>query len=381
MRVRIEFDSRRRRIAYRCGVAVAVALVVCIPVAYASQVGVLNTFSPGQVISSSGLNANFTALKVAINDTDNKCGDLTTLATTAKTSLVAAVNEVNGKIPTGTVLTSVTTDATLTGAGTAASALSVNFTAGETTYDTRYLNKVTGGTVPGPVLFTGPVSVENSQLAASSLFCQGGTGSTVNQGGQGLVAVGGNGSASGTLSAETGGDGTDSTGGTGGTDSGVGPGVGGIGLFVKGGTGGTSTLAAAGGQGGVGIFVQGGPGGPGTGAQGLPGLAGVFSGDVAIHSVTTPITAGGNLTVDGNLSAANGTAQLGNLTVTGNVTCGTATGTIELGASSGSTATITINGNTTVTGTSQSRAARSRSTTPTTRRTSSSATRSSSRPT
>jgi hypothetical protein len=337
MRVRIEFDSRRGRIAFRCGITAAVAFVVC-SLAYASQVGVLNTFSAGQVISSSAINTNFTALKVAINDTDNKCGDLTTLATTAKTSLVAAVNEVNGKIPTGTLLTSVTADTTLKGNGTAATPLGVDLSVA-TGLDGRYLNKVTGGTVLAGVTFTGPVSVLNPQLAASSLFCQGGAGSAVNQGGQGLVAVGGAGNPAGFSStAQTGGDGTDSTGGNGANDTGAGAGVGGIGLFAKGGTGGTSV--GTNGNGGVGLFAQGGPGGPGTGTAGIPGLAGQFSGDVAIQHVVTPFTAGGNLTVDGNLSAG-GTAQLGGLTVpTGSVTFGANSGTINIGA--GGTVSIGI---------------------------------------
>jgi hypothetical protein len=72
MRVRIEFDSRRGRVAFRCGVAAAAALAVCLPLAYASQVGTLITFSPGQVISASAFNSNFTALKVAIDDTDKQ---------------------------------------------------------------------------------------------------------------------------------------------------------------------------------------------------------------------------------------------------------------------------------------------------------------------
>jgi hypothetical protein len=126
MRVRIEFDSRRGRVAFRCGVAAAATLAVCVPLAYASQVGTLITFSPGQKIRASDMNFNFNALKVAINDTDNKCGNLTTLTTTAKGDLVSAVNEVNGKIPTGTFLTSVSTDGTtITGNGTSGNALTV----------------------------------------------------------------------------------------------------------------------------------------------------------------------------------------------------------------------------------------------------------------
>jgi hypothetical protein len=292
MKVRVEFDSR---VAFRCGVALAAAaLAVCVPL-YASQVGTLIRFSPGQVIRSSDMNSNFTALEVAINDTDNKCGNVTTLTTTAKGDLVSAVNEVNGKIPTGT-LTSVTTDTTLTGAGTAASPLSVNFTAGETTYDARYLDKVTGGTISGPVTvlaqtsFTPPASSNGIE----SIFATGGTATSTavgTKGGVGLDAHGGDESSN---AGAIGGDAIHATGGSGG--SGGIPGFAGIfqgkvimtadtggfvlnlgeALTVLGftpitGTGGIG-IAVGGGQGptsgGIGLDVKGGDGNGSSGAGG-----------------------------------------------------------------------------------------------------------------
>jgi hypothetical protein len=145
MKVRIEFDPRRGRIVFRCGVALAAAALAASVPLYASQAGMLVPFSPGQVIRASDFNSNFSALATAIDDTDNKCGVLSGLATTTKVNLVAALNEVNGKIPTGTFLTGVTTDSSLTGNGTFGSKLAVNFTSGEATYDGRYLQSVARG--------------------------------------------------------------------------------------------------------------------------------------------------------------------------------------------------------------------------------------------
>jgi hypothetical protein len=160
MRVRIEFDSRRGRLAFRWGVALAVAaLAMGVPL-YASQVGAITTFHPGDVITSSAMNANFAALSAAIDDTDNKCGVLSNLTTTTHANLVAAVNEVNAK--TGTSLTSVATatGGGLTGNGTTATPLAVNFTSGETTYDGRYLQSVpTGAGLTGNGTTATPLAV------------------------------------------------------------------------------------------------------------------------------------------------------------------------------------------------------------------------------
>jgi hypothetical protein len=169
MKVRIEFESPRGRLAFRRGVALAAAAAVSVPVLlYAAlpvPAGALITFHPGQTIKASDVNANFSTLANAINNT---CGDLSTLSTPAPT-LVAAINGVNATI-----------------SGVSASSLT------QTAADARYL-KLTGGTVSGGVTFLGPVSVTNSAPAADSLFCQGGDGSGANPGGQGLVAVGGDG--------------------------------------------------------------------------------------------------------------------------------------------------------------------------------------------
>jgi hypothetical protein len=220
MRVRIEFDSRRGRVAFRCGVALAAAaLAVCVPL-YASQVGTLISFSPGQVIKASDFNNNFTALKAAIDDTDNKCGNLTTLTTTAKGDLVSAVNEVNGKFPSGTILTSVATDASLTGNGTATSQLAVNFASGETTYDARYLQLSSTATQmvgPGGLTLNG-LDVQGSATVtaqgtngSSALVSNGGGSTTANAGGTALVANGG--SNTGTLNG-AGGNAIEATGGS-----------------------------------------------------------------------------------------------------------------------------------------------------------------------
>jgi hypothetical protein len=361
MRVRIEFDSRRWRIAFRCALSVIAALGVAVPL-YASQVGTLITFSSGQQIRASDFNANFTALKVAIDDTDNKCGDLTTLTTTAKTSLAAAVNEVNGKIPSAPILTSVTTDSSLTGNGTAASPLGVSFASGETTYDGRYL-ELTGGTISGALDVQGPTTLSppSGLSGADSILTIGGTATGAGaKGGRALVAYGGDASGTGT---GTGGTAIDATGGIG--PSGGTPGLAGnfhgpvsmaadLGLTI---TSSGAALTALGSTptgavvapGGVGITVYGGAahftgvGGDGIVASGgagaggfLSGNAGTFLGNVLITN-TGPL-GGGSLFVDGNVSfaASAGVFQFGSFG-------GTSTTTMNGSA--------TVNGNLTVNGT------------------------------
>jgi hypothetical protein len=249
MKVRIEFESPRGRVAFRCGLALAAAaLAVSVPL-YASQVGTLITFSPGQTIKASDFNTNFTVLKVAIDDTDNKCGVLSNLTTTAQANLVAAVNEVNGKIVTG-ALTSVTHDTSLTGTGTASSALGVDLSVG-TGLDGRYL-KLTGGTVNGGVDFLGPTSfAPPSTTGGSSILTTGGASTGVNAGGQALIALGGANS---------------------GTSSG-GPAI----QATGGGSTGTS------GNGGNGIEANG-----GSSTNGSPGLAAQFHGKIAVDGKINP---------------------------------------------------------------------------------------------
>jgi hypothetical protein len=399
MRVRIEFDSRRGRIAFRCGITAAVVLLACIPLAYASQVGVLNTFSPGEVIRSSDMNSNFTALKVAINDTDTKCGDLTTLTTTAKGNLVASVNEVNGKIPSGTILTSVTTDGTtLTGNGTAATPLSVSFASGETTYDARYL-QLTGGTVSGPTTFDALAG----SAGGDSILTQGGAATGTGPGGRALIALGGDASATTT---GNGGDAIEATGGNPGTTSGtrglaakfhgnvtlggdttaaVAPagaltilgatpapatsqivgeaaisaqggdgsneatsaigngGVGGTGASFTGGAGGAGNLAT-GGAGGIGVSASGGPGGPdGSGGSGGTGL--MATGGDGLNAAGTGIFVVGGKTTAGGGAGGIGIEAKGGPGTTGPL--GLAArfdGNVQIVASGGATGTFSCAG-------------------------------------
>jgi hypothetical protein len=275
MRVRIEFDSRRGRVAFRCGVALAAAgLAVCVPL-YASQVGALISFSPGQVIKASDFNSNFTALKVAINDTDNKCGNLTTLTTTAKGDLVSAVNEVNGKITVG-ALTTVTHDASLTGSGTSGSALGVDLSA-TTGLDGRYL-KLTSATSqsvgpagltinsPQGLLVNGPASVlPGGTNGSDALVSTGGPSNTVNAGGVGLIANGGPNTSVGLTP----------------------PANGGAAIQAKGG----ASNATGGGNGGNAIEATG-----GGASNGHPGLAALFHGPVGL---------------DGDVSSTNGFGVVG----------------------------------------------------------------------
>jgi hypothetical protein len=332
MRVRIEFDSRRGRVAFRCGVALAAAaLAVCVPL-YASQVGTLITFSPGQTISASAFNSNFTALKVAINDTDNKCGNLTTLTTTAKGDLVSAVNEVNGKIPTG-ALTSVTTDfLTLNGNGTAATPLAVNFAVGETTYDARYL-QLSGGTLTGAINgtgagFTGSVQAplanftsvvgQVADFAATNqsqaLTVQGANGAAPAGGGNfAIFSVGGNGASNPAGSSGAGASGGSFDGGTGGdTGSGGMGGTGGQGVTAVGGNGGKGDGATnQGGTGGAGLTATGGTGGTATtnatvGFGGLGAALNGGNGGDAVGTVNAGSGGSGGVATGGTGGASNG---------------------------------------------------------------------------
>jgi hypothetical protein len=274
------------------------------------------------------MNANFTALKVAINDTDNKCGDLTTLATTAKTSLVAAVNEVNGKIPTG-ALTSVTTDTSLTGNGTAATPLGINFAAGNPT-DARYLQLAgtSAQSVTGPgVTFSAPALASTTQ--AVTVTVAPGTGTTTTTDGAGAISAsagkgftpsstgaGGNGGTGATLKggdggigesnpAGNGGDGVHASGGVGGTVGGLGApaGRGGIGLVATGGSGDINGVPV--GNGGEGVNAQGGNSG------GIAGTGVKAHGGFGAHSTTANGTGGTGVFAQGG-DADQGASSSGN---------------------------------------------------------------------
>jgi hypothetical protein len=295
MRVRIEFDSQRGKFAFRAGVALAAVLAVGFPIwLSASQVGTLISFHPGDLISASTVNANFDALAVAIDDTDNKVGLLSNLTTTTKTNVVAAIDEVNAKVGGG-----VTTDSTITGNGTSATPLSVSFAQGNATYDARYL-QLAGGTLTGLLQgtnvilapATGPYALQTTGAPGSpglpgqpALECTGGLagadlGSGVGgrSGGLGAGIRGGNGSPGTSFTGGDGGVGLSVGGGTGGAGTGFNGGNGTDGIQTAGGVGGAGVL---GGFGGAGILAIGGTGGAGTTAAGSTGPAGVFNGTVS----------------------------------------------------------------------------------------------------
>jgi hypothetical protein len=126
MRVVFEFDSQRGRRAFRATLALAAAVAVAYPVwLYASPVGALITFKPGQVIRAADVNSNFQTIADAVDDNDSRIGNLATLQTTAKTDLVSAVNEVKTQ--------GVSVGAPLTGSGTSASPLTIGTANGTTT--------------------------------------------------------------------------------------------------------------------------------------------------------------------------------------------------------------------------------------------------------
>lgn len=98
MRITFDFDAASSRRGIRFLAVVMVALFAAYGVsAYASQVGSLVTFSAGQPIRAADFNQNFTALQTAINDNDTRIGTLSGLQTSAKTSVVAACNELFNK--------------------------------------------------------------------------------------------------------------------------------------------------------------------------------------------------------------------------------------------------------------------------------------------
>ncbi len=94
MKIVIHLDRRGLRPAFvPLAVALAVAALVFSWSARGGQASLPHTFQAGQVIRASEVNANLQALRDEVNDNDARIGSLSQLQTTAKTTLVAAVNE------------------------------------------------------------------------------------------------------------------------------------------------------------------------------------------------------------------------------------------------------------------------------------------------
>ena len=77
-------------------VAGTVLAVVLGTIASGDTVRPLTTFQPGQILRSSDINANFAEVKRAVDDNSSRIGDLASLQTNARGSIVDAVNEVSG---------------------------------------------------------------------------------------------------------------------------------------------------------------------------------------------------------------------------------------------------------------------------------------------
>jgi hypothetical protein len=321
MKITLEVDLKTLR--RFVGIALFAA-VLAVPVSViGSQVGTLITFQAGTTIKAADVNANFQAVATAIDDNDKRIGDLTQLQTTAKTNLVAAVNEVKAAVGTssgGTVTTdatltgngsggsplhvvtpvadsaklggvaassylqTVTTDTTLTGNGTGASALGVNVAG----LDARYL-QLTGGTLTGSLVGTDAFFKSTTPLGGGSINVLGGSGGA-GLGGVGIGSRGGDGTgiagigitAAGGIpntQGTTGGTGLQSLGSSGfsGSSAGSAGGVGGIGVHASGGSGGSGAASSNGGEGNYGVKTSGGAGGDagataGNGGLGAPGV-------------------------------------------------------------------------------------------------------------
>ncbi len=81
---------------------VSFCLLALLPVGLvAGTVSGLNVFVSGQAAVAAEVNANFDALTAAVNDNDAQRGDLSNLATTEQSNVVAALNEVHALVSSG----------------------------------------------------------------------------------------------------------------------------------------------------------------------------------------------------------------------------------------------------------------------------------------
>jgi hypothetical protein len=297
MKITIDFDAAAARRLARSGAWALVALAIAYPVyVTGSQVGTLVQFQPGQVIKSADFNANFQAIQTAVDDNDKRIGNLTLLATTAKSDLVSAVNEVRSGGGLAVVVNS-----PLTGNGTTGSPLGLS---------TSFL-PLSGGQLTGAIGgtvadFTAPGTMPSMFAAAAPAAVTGATTGTA--GNTALQVTGSVGGASQSGKAGLGGTGASFTGGTGGLSSGGTPGPngdGGTGLSVSGGLGGFGGTGAVG-VGGDGISAAGGPGLAGTSG----GSAIIARGGIASGTPTTG-TGGTGINAIGGVGGATGNGGVG----------------------------------------------------------------------
>jgi hypothetical protein len=329
--LRIDFDGAGSRRLVRVGAWALVAFAVVCPVyVIASQVGPLVHFKPGQVIASADMNANFQAIKTAVNDNDTRIGNLGTLTTTAKTDLVSAINEVNAV--TGNFLP--LAGGTLTGpiTGTGATFTGETLTGALTGTDATFTGPLTGTVAT----FVAPGSTPSKFTATGVPAAQ--TGTTAGSQGDGaLAATGGVGGAAASGTGGNGGNGGTFTGGNGGQSTGAGGGFGGIGIAALGGFGGSGSTTnglggpgvfAAGGAGagggGSGIFTTGGPtfgafkGGDGVNATGGSGGTAALGGTGIVAAGGPGATGGLGLEAQGGTGTStqgDAAAFLGNVTI------------------------------------------------------------------
>lgn len=99
MKITIEFDIHDALRLLRRALVPLTLLAITIPIyVHAGQVGALIGFSPAQTIRAAELNQNFATLRTAVDDNHARIGDLAGLQTSARTTLVSAVNEVRLRI-------------------------------------------------------------------------------------------------------------------------------------------------------------------------------------------------------------------------------------------------------------------------------------------